>query len=110
MSGGNVNVTYANNTSVFIDSPDRSGSGCAAGSGGFTQSGGTIQDPVTGLLNVKKLTFFVTGTSGKDLTVSGPARNATGFTASIYAPTSTIRLTGDARPTSTRAASPARRS
>ncbi len=96
MTGGTITVGYSGNTSVFIDSPDQSGSGCASGSGGFTQSGGTTNN-LSGLLDAKKLTYYVVGASGKEPTVSATGLlNITIFTASIYAPNSTIRLSGDA--------------
>ena len=88
-----LNVNLLGNASVYLDSPDRGAvSNCAAGSGNFS-AGGTV-NPLTGLLDAQKISFFVYGTTGKDVTVNGSGL-LTLFTASIYAPSSTIRLTGD---------------
>ncbi|MCW2966386.1 MAG: hypothetical protein JWM71_158 [Solirubrobacteraceae bacterium] len=98
MSGtSSVTLAPGARTAIYIDSPERSGSGCPASSGSLTMSGtssfintsppaagsGFAHDPTA-------LQLYIVGKTGSGITLSGTAS----FYGTIYAPTSAVTLSG----------------
>ncbi|MFL5846979.1 MAG: hypothetical protein ACJ762_20035 [Solirubrobacteraceae bacterium] len=82
-------------TAIYIDSPARPGSGCAAGSGSFSMANGTAFDntspavPSTGFAHdPTALQLYVVGGAGSSVNLV----NNTAFYGTVYAPNSTVNL------------------
>lgn len=97
----NAKVTLATGarTAIYIDSPERAGSGCPAGTGTFSMSNNSAfvnnAPPVPGsgfAADPTALQLYVVGRTGASVRLS----NNTAFYGTVYAPTSTLEIANNA--------------